>query len=153
MVFGSWNPLNAAGCASTAEPRSSCIIDDADCPPLMITRFVIVFRWFTKETGLTMLESHKRPRGPSCRHSVAAERTADDSVSAAQALPLALPSSHALVHNGDGPECFVFERQAHFQIKQCTRWPSTQELRMSARAAGRWPPENQCCNKGCNESC
>ena len=25
----------------------------------MITRFVIVFRWFTKETGLTMLESHK----------------------------------------------------------------------------------------------
>ena len=81
----------------------------------MITRFVIVFRWFTKETGLTTLESHKRPRGPSCRYSLAAERTADDSVSAAQALPHALPA-RALVHIGDGPERLVFECQAHFQI-------------------------------------
>ena len=80
---------------STAELRSSCIIDDADCPPLMITRFVIAFRWFTKKTGLTTLESRKRPRGPSCRYLLAAERNADDSVSAAQALP---PLSAALEH-------------------------------------------------------
>ena len=64
-------------------------MDDADRPPLMITRFVIVFPLVRKRDEAHGARIPKSPRDPSCRYPLAAKRSADDSVSVSQALPLA----------------------------------------------------------------
>ena len=103
----------------------------------MITRFVIVFRWFTKETGLTTLD----PTKVRVVH-LAANRLPPNALPTIaypplKRFPLLSPALALWFTLVMAQNAWFFERQAHFQIKQCTRWPSTQELRMSARAAGR----------------